>query len=364
MKKILIFGMTPNIGGIESYLISILQNIDKEKFSIDLLVKDNITGINAKKIKNNYNNIYKIPNIKRHPLKCFTFVKKLSKNNKYDVAHFNYCTSAIGIYAFIIKKFSKRTRIFIHSHNGNDKCRIQHYILRPLVNKVADLKLACSEVAARWMFGKKAMERNEVILCNNFIDTDKFLFNKRVRDKLRNELNIKDKFVIGHIGRFTNQKNHKGLIDIFSHIKNDNAILMLLGTGELEEEIKSYVEKLHLKNRVLFLGVKENVNEYYQAMDLFILPSFFEGLPVVGIEAQVSGLKCIFSDTIDKKSDISGNVEFISLDEIEKWKDAINKLIKNGYKRNNMKNIAIKSGYDLNNEIHKIENLYLKGGYK
>ncbi len=366
-EKILIFGMTPYIGGIENYLINILQNINHEKFDIDLLVKENIYGSNGDKIRGYYNKMYKMVSIKRHPIKFFLYLKRLSQKNQYDVVHFNYCTSVVGVYALIIKFYSKKTRIFIHSHNGNSDKKITHYLFRPLVNKIANVKIACSEKAAQWMFGKNAFKTSNIILCNNFIDTDKFLFNNTIRNKVRNKLKIHDDmFVIGHIGRFANQKNHKGLIDIFSKVaaENDNVMLILLGTGELEQQIKEYVECLGLRNRVLFLGLTLEANEYYQAMDLFILPSLFEGLPVVGIEAQASGLKCLFSKNIDFKCDISGNVEFINLNNLDVWKDKINNIIESNYTRQNMKNVLIKAGYDLHTEINKIEKMYLEGERK
>ena len=207
------------------------------------------------------------------------------------------------------------------------------------------------------MFGNS----KEVIICNNFIDTDKFLFNEKYRNKLRTELNIENKFVLGHVGRFSNQKNHKELVDIFNSVTQDNndVILILIGTGELVDSIKEYVNKLNINNKVLFLGVKSNTNEYYQAMDLFILPSLFEGLPIVAIEAQTSGLKCLLADTIDSNSDISGNVKFLPLNNIKLWKEEIENIIKNKYIRKDMKKIIIDRGYDLQVEIKKIEDLYL-----
>lgn len=358
--KVLIFGVTHLVGGVENYLITLLQHIDKNKFDIDLLVKEDITGINKEKIDGYYNKIYKISDFKRHPIKTIKLLKEISRNNHYDVIHFNICLATTSVYAFILKMFSKNSKVLIHSHNGDDKKKIRHYLFRIILNKFADKKLACSEVAAKWMFGKKAVKNNEVILCNNFIDTDKFLFNESYRNKIRQELNIENKFVIGHVGRFNYQKNHKELIDIFNSVakENDDVVLILLGTGELVDEIKEYVDNLKLNDKVLFLGLKANTNEYYQAMDLFMLPSLFEGLPIVAIEAQASGLKCLVADTVDKNSDITGNLTFIPLNNIDLWKKEINKIIKSNYKRENMKKVISKSGYDLTTEIKKIENLY------
>ena len=360
-KKVLIYGMSPIVGGVENYIITVLQNIDQSKFDIDLIVKEDITGINGEGINGYYKNIYKMHSIYRHPLKALNDVKKISRIKEYDVAHFNISLSSSVIFALILKIYSKKTKILIHSHCGNATKKIRHYIFRPIVNLVADKKIACSEIAAKWMFGNKSLKNNEVILMNNFVNTDKFLYNERIRNKIRTDLHIEDKFVIGHIGRFNFIKNHKELIDIFARIAstNDNVVLILIGTGELEESIKEYVNNLKLNSKVFFLGLKNNVNEYYQAMDLFVLPSFSEGLPIVGIEAQTSGLMCLFANTIDKKSDISGNVIFLPLNNLELWEEKINEIIISNYERKNLKKKVINAGYDLKNEIKKIEKLYM-----
>lgn len=359
-KKILIYGITSTVGGIETYLINLLKNIDSNIFEVDLLMKENLYKKEVPDIKGYYNRLYVVPNFLKHPIKAIQFLKKISKNNKYDVVHFNICLASSCVYAIPFKIFSK-AKIFVHSHNSNDKRKIRHYLFRPLLNKIADKKIACSELASIWMYGKKETKNNKTILLNNFIDTDKFLYNPETRLNLRNKLNLENKFVIGHIGRFNYQKNHHKIIEIFSETlkKHRDIILILIGTGELEDEIKKYVKDLNIEENVKFLGLIDNVYEYYQVMDLFILPSIFEGLPIVGIEAQASGLKCLFSDTIDKNSDISGNVEFITLNNIDLWKKNIEKIMKSNYKRENMKKIIINSGYDLKTEIKKIEEMYI-----
>ena len=161
-------------------------------------------------------------------------------------------------------------------------------------------------------------------------------------------------------GRFNKQKNHLGLIDIFYKLseKEKNVKLLLIGTGELEDIVKKKVEELKLNDKVLFLGAKPNVNEYYQAMDLFVLPSLFEGLPIVGIEAQTSGLKCIVSNNITKELDITNNVEFVPIEKEDEWISKIVQYKVNGYKRENMKEIIINKNYDINTEINKLENIY------
>ncbi len=360
-RKILIFGMTSIVGGVETYLTTLLSNINHEQFDIDLLVKGDFSGINYEQNKGNYKNLYVIRKLSKHPIKGLKFLKKIAIENQYDVVHFNIGNACSSICGIIFKLFSPHTQIFIHSHNGDDPYKLRHYLTRPIMNKIASKKLACSQIAGEWMYGKKVMKKENVILLHNFINTDKFLYNEKIRNQIRKKLNIQNDFVIGHVGRFSEQKNHRYLIDIFYHTlsKHPNIKLMLLGTGELESEIQNYVKELGIEDKVLFLGLQENANEYYQAMDLFVLPSLFEGLPVVGIEAQTSGLKCLFADTIDNKSDITKNVTFIPLNDIDLWTKNIEKVMNSHYQRENMKKLIIKANYDLKTEIKKIEKLYL-----
>lgn len=359
-KKILIYGLTSMIGGVETYIINLVQNIDKTKFEIDFLVQDEIEGINKEKIKDSYNNIHFVENYKKHPIKAFKTLKKIYKKNKYDVIHLNISTASSCMYALPSKFYSKNTKILIHSHNGGTNNKLQHFFFRKILRIIADEILACSDIAAEWMYGKKISNSGKVIITNNAIQTKKFIYDKKIRDKIRNELKIENDFVIGHIGRFNEQKNHFWLINLFKKLSDeeDNLKLILLGTGELEDKVKKMVQSYKLEDKVLFLGVKSNVNDYYQAMDLFVLPSIFEGLPIVSIEAQASGLKCLLSSNVTKEANITENVEFISISDDRKWIDRIKEIRNNSYERKNMYDIIKSRGYDLTEEIRKIEDLY------
>lgn len=361
-SRILVLGMSPRVGGVERYIITLLHNLDRGSFSIDFLIREDITGKNAEDIKGYYENIYKIPNFTKNPLKTIRSIKKIAIQNNYDIVHANICLSSSAVYAFLIKLFSKNTKVYIHSHSASDKKKIRHHIIRPFLNKYSDQKIACSENAAKWMFGDKAFRKNDVKILNNFIDTKHFLYNAKTRNKIRKELNLEDKFVIGHVGRFVSVKNHQWLIDMFAQLsdKNDNYRLILIGTGELEDKIKSHAKTMGIEKKVQFLGTKSNINEYYQAMDLFVLPSLYEGLPIVCIEAQASGLKCLLADTVDKKADISGNVDFLPLDTPLLWQKKIRRIAKNGYRRANMQKTIIAAGYDLKKGVEEIEELYKK----
>jgi len=365
MKKILIFGYSSMIGGVETYIANLLKYIDKNNFIIDLLVQDEITGINAERIKNNYNKILLVENFKKHPLKAYKSLKKIYKENNYDVIYMCLSTASSFIYALPAKKYIQNVKIIVHSHNGSDKKIIQHLLFRRILNKKTDKKLACSKLAAEWMYGKKEVKKDKVILINNAIESDMFLFNENIRKKIRKDLKLNDnQFLIGHVGRFNEQKNHTELLDIFSELlkKDENFMLLLIGDGELKNQIITKSKEIGIFDKIIFLDAKKNIYDYYQAMDLFIMPSIFEGLPIVGIEAQTSGLKCIFSRNITDESNITGNVSFVELGNHTEW---CNQIIekRNNYTisdRTNNKIIKslIENGYDLKNETKKIENIF------
>ena len=186
--------------------------------------------------------------------------------------------------------------------------------LRPFSKKYATDYFACSELAGRWLFGDKTFEQGKVTIINNAIDLDKFKYDEKVRKEKRKELNINDDtLVVGHIGRFVAQKNHTFLIDIFSelHKKEKNSILLLIGQGPLIGEIKQKVETLGISDSVKFLGQRDDVNELYNAMDLFLFPSLYEGLGMVLIEAQANGLPCIASTEVPKNARVSKKISFV-----------------------------------------------------
>ena len=182
MKKILIFGYSSMVGGVETYISNLLKHIDKNKFTIDLLVQEEIVGINANKLENNYNRIYIVENFKKHPLKAYKTLVRIYKQNNYDIIYMCLSTSSSDLYALPAKKYNK-VKIVVHSHNGSDKKAFQHIIFRGILNNVADVKLACSQLAAEWMYGKKKIKKEQIIIINNAIETDRFLFNQDARNK-------------------------------------------------------------------------------------------------------------------------------------------------------------------------------------
>ena len=234
--------------------------------------------------------------------------------------------------------------------------------LRPFSKRYATHYFCCSELAGRWLFGNKTYDQGKVYLLNNAIDVDKFKYDEKIRKEKRKELNIKDnQLVIGHIGRFVQQKNHEFLIDIFNEIykQDKNAILLLIGEGPLKEEIQNKVNELGLDKNVKFLGQRSDANELYQAMDLFLFPSLYEGLGMVLIEAQCAGLPCIASIEVPQIAKISDKFVFENLKENpKKWADICLKFLKEkSIRKNSEKSLNIQN-YNIKNEAKKLKNKY------
>ncbi len=319
-------------GGVESVIMNYYRHLDHSKVQFDFICDEDSTRIPYDEIKKLGGRVFLVPKYQNLP-KYLKALEKLFKENKYRIVHANINTlSVFPLYA--AKKAGVPVRIS-HSHSTSNpkewKRNLIKNILRPFSKRYATDYFACSELAGRYLFGNKAFDQGEVKIIHNAIDIEKFKFDEVARKKLRKEFGIKDStVVIGHVGRFVQQKNHTFLVDVFKeyHKKNPDSKLLLVGSGPLEDEIKKKVEKLGLKDFVLFLGQRDDINKLYSAMDVFCLPSLYEGLGVVGIEAQVAGLPCMFSDKIPDDIKITDSIRFIKLtDKLEIWGDEIVKVV-------------------------------------
>lgn len=350
-------------GGVEAVVMNYYRHLDHNKIQFDFICDDDSTNIPYDEIEKLGGKVILIPPYQ----KVFKYQKELRRvlrDGKYKIVHSHINTlSVFPLYA--AKKVGVPVRI-AHSHSTTNKKEwkknLLKQVLRPFSKKYATNYMCCSELAGRWLFGDKAYDEEKVYLLNNAIDLDKFKYDKKIRDKKRKELGIKeDTIVIGHIGRFVAQKNHTFLIDIFNqfHKKEKNSILLLAGQGPLQEEIKNKVRELGLDDSVRFLGQRNDANELYQAFDVFLLPSLYEGLPVVGVEAQASGLLCFFSDDMTKETKVLDSTVFMSLSNTsEEWTGEILTNLKD-YKRINTKNEVSDNGFDIEIEARKLEKYYI-----
>lgn len=365
MKRILVIGLTEKMGGVETFIYNTTINSNKNKIKYDYLIHSSNDCVFKKEISEFYNDgenhFYFFPKFKKNPLKCIIELFKFYKKNKdtYDFIHLETGSTAEVVYVFPFNLFIK-AKVITHSHNGNGYNRLINAIFKPIVNIISYKKLSCSNEATKWLFGKKYISGTTII--NNGIDHNKFRFSNKYRKEIRKKYAIKDKKVIGHIGRFSPQKNHDFIIKLFEKIyKNDNNFcLLLVGVGELEDTIKEKVNQLGLNDCVIFAGLQMEAYKYYSAFDYFLMPSLYEGLPIVGIEAQNSGLVCLFSDTIDKDILITDRAYMIALSsEISEWTKKICSTFDNDIsKRENYADIIDNKGYSINNTVKVLQKIY------
>lgn len=340
------------------------RNIDKDKIQFHFLCDEDSTNIPYEEIEKMGGKVIIIPPYQR----LFEYQKELYrifKENNYKIVHSHISTLSVFPLR-IAKKAGVPIRI-AHSHSTSNKKEWKRNliknILRPFSKVYANQFFACSELSGRWLFGEKAFKNNKIKIINNAIDLEKFKFNKEIRNKIREKLDIlEDTLLIGHIGRFVTQKNHEFLIDVFDeiHRRKQNSKLILIGQGNLKKKIVKKVEELGLKDNVIFTGQINNVSDYYNAMDIFILPSLYEGLPVVGIEAQANGLLCEFSTDMTKETKVLNTTRFISLKETpENWAKIILEDYKN-FKRKDSFDEMTENNFNIIKEAKKLEEYYIE----
>jgi len=368
MKKVLVVGMTNNPGGIENVIMNYYRNIDRKKVQFDFLCNTGSIAY-SDEIKKLGGSIINAPSRSKKLFKYKKFLKKFfSSNSKnYCAIWVNFCNLSNLDYLKYAKRYNIRKRI-IHSHNSKNMYSkilgLVHIINKQFVEKYATDFWACTEMAGHWFFNKSIYKNHDVKIINNAIDVEKFRFNTNTKELYLNKLKLKDKLVIGHVGRFQLQKNHDFLIDIFYEVykKNSNVNLLLVGQGVEKERIEKKVKNLNLESNVQFLGVRDDVPNIMKSIDLFLFPSLFEGLGLVLIEAQASGIPVIASgDFIPHEVKMSDNFEFLSLKQDPKiWADKVLEYIYIANKSDANIKIIRQKGYDIKIEAKKIQNFFEK----
>lgn len=355
-------------GGVASFIVNVLTNFDTPNdFNIDIVVSEKITDFYDKVLSEMNVNIICLNGTEREnpflrTVKSSKSFKQILMKKNYDVIHFNLC-NAVGIYYGKISKKYCKAKLIIHSHNsmvGSKSKLIINNIFKNLLSKIPDKRLACSDYAAQLLFDDKHLKDVEII--NNGIDLEKFRYNSKDRAEIRKNLNINDEILICHVGRYIRQKNHKYLLDIFSSIEKaypKKTKLLLIGEGELEKEIDEYAAKLDIYKDIIKVKNTSKVSSYLSASDFFILPSFFEGLPIVGVEAQASGLPCLFSDTITRQLKLTNAVQFLDIKQPSSvWCSAFAEMTKDKYYRDDFYNLVRVQGFDIADVGLKIQDIY------
>ena len=359
-----------NIGGAESRIMDLYRNIDREKVQFHFMqhtaercaFEDEVDRLGGK--------VYHVP---RFNVKNYFTYKKAWKD--FFKAHpeikvvQGHMTSTAAIYLPIAKKAGVEVTIAHARSAGVDpgiKGKITAFLRRNLYEK-CDYRFTCSELAGEAVFGDQNQIPRKAIFIPNAIEVDKFKFDEETREQIRYELGIKDKFVIGHVGRFSHMKNHKYMLQILKQcikIEKENRLpetmLMFLGDGEMKEEIMEEAVAMGISSRVLFLGNKRDVYRYYQAMDYFLLPSLYEGLPGTAVEAQASGLPGIMSDTVTREAIVTDLLQVRSIKENpELWAEQIMKAEKKD--RSHYAQEVKDASFDVKEQAKRMQEFYLTG---
>lgn len=353
-------------GGVESVVMNYYRNIDRSEIQFDFICDEDSTNIPYDEIESLGGKVILIPPYQK-VIKYHKELKRVLKEGNYKIVHSHINT--LSVFSLFAAKCAGVPVRIAHSHSTTNKKEknknLMKQLLRPFSKVFATDYMCCSELAGRWLFGDKEYDKGNVYLLNNAIDLDKFKYDEVVRREKRKELNIDDDtLVIGHVGRFVEQKNHRFLIDIFNevHRQNEKSILLLVGQGPLMEKIKEKVKSLGIEDSVKFLGQRNDISELYQAFDVFCLPSLYEGLPVVGVEAQATGLLCLFSDDMTKETKVLESTKFLSLEQSAKeWAEILLKSIEN-FERKDTTIEFFNNGFDIKMEVKKLIKIYLKLG--
>lgn len=358
-----------NRGGAETMIMNLYRKIDKDKIQFDFMVHTNKKCAYDDEIRSLGGKIYHIP--KFNGSNYITYITVWSdffdKHTEHSIVH-GHIGSSAAIYLAIANKYGKFT--IAHSHNTKStekSIKTKLWELNSFPTRfIADYFFGCGQKAGEDRFGKKITCSDRFHVLNNAIDSKLFEYSDANRKKIREEFKIEDKFVIGHVGRFSTQKNHEFLIDVFKcvHEKNSNAVLLLVGDGVLKSSIKDKARKLGVLDNIIFTGVRDDVPKLLHAMDVFVFPSLYEGLGIVAVEAQAAGLHTICSDVLPPEARVTNLFHPIPLSiEVEKWADVILQYA-NGYIRRNTYDEIYKAGYDINQTVEWLEEFYYENTKK
>jgi len=349
-----------NRGGAESMIMNYYRNIDRTKVQFDFLVHRKKSGSFDEEIKALGGKIYTLDPVNPFlPKKYYKAITTFFQEHpEYKIVH-----SHLNTLSYFPLKIAKENKIPIriaHAHTALEGVKRRDFMVKfRLKNKIGlptTHFFSCGEKAGNWLFGDIDFQ-----IMNNAIDSRQFLHNPAIGEKLRVEFNLKNKTVVGHVGRFNSLKNHMYLLKVFASFleQKPDSVLVLVGGGELKHKIVSEIERLKIVDNVLMLGVRKDISRLLQMFDIFVFPSFFEGLPVTLIEAQAAGLKIIASDTITQELQLTDNVYFLSIEEHPSvWATKITSILP--YQKSDLSKVIIQGDYDIVANAKKIQNFYLE----
>lgn len=358
MKILVINTVRFKLNGISTVIMNYYRAMDKTNLQMDFIAIDEPIE-EYKKLFERYGVKYFV--IKKDNI--FTYfieLTKVAKKETYDIAHVHGNSANMVVELLACWRAGIKVRI-AHCHNTSSLHPIMHRLFYPLFSLLCTNRFACGNAAGKWLFHNLPF-----VEIKNGIDLHKYSYDEDVRKEYRNKINASNKFVIGHIGNFIEQKNHTFLLDVFAQlIKEQNqCVLVMISDGNLLNPMKKKAHELGIDDYILFLGKTMEVCNYLQAMDIFILPSLYEGFPVVLVEAQAAGLPCIVSDTVSKEADLTDSIKFVEINDQKKWVEEINKTIQQLDSKNRSEiavewqNLIRDKGYDINCNANWMLSLY------
>lgn len=369
-KAIKVLEVVPSLyvaNGVASFVMNYLNRLDHERVQVDIAAYKDGPSVYYSKVTEFGGKVYFLPSIK-NTIKHLQACHKILSEGHYDVIHDNTLHISIPL-MWCAKRLNVPVRI-LHSHNaklGETKAKeIRNAIFKPMLKSFATNYLACSQVAGQMMFGSKRFD-----ILPNVISVEKFVYNEELRSVIRSKMNVQNKIVVGTVGRIAPQKNPFFALEVFESFlkEHPNAEYWWVGDGPLADQVKAYIKDKGLTDYVKLLGSRSNTVEFYQGMDVFLLPSLFEGLPVTGVEAQAMGLPCVVSDTVTDEMAYTDLVDFVSLDESPRvWADHLNALYHRKQCRSDYSKILKNSDYSDETCGEKMEKMYMscieKVGYR
>lgn len=362
MIEVIFYGLSENRGGIETWIKNLADHIDRTAFHFSFI---DLTAPDAhpcfyEELKALGADFYKITPRSSSVIQNRKELDKLFTEHHFDILHFNAVTLSYVLPVEIALKHG--CKVVVHSHSSGVDSKsvtaVLHKLNKAFLSFCPIKRVAVSELAGKWLFGKR-----EFNILYNGIDTERFGFNAEARDRIREQLHCENKILIGHVGAFLPVKNHRFILEVFKTLKRKlpNAALCLLGDGPIRRDIEKMAAEKGLEEDVIFCGNRKNVQEYYAAMDLFLFPSLYEGFPISVIEAQCEGLSCVISDAITKEVVLKKSTKQIPLSsDVTEWVKAVSEGIEAGKKidRTSAFKEIEASGFSLNEEINRIEELY------
>ena len=358
--------MTSNYGGIESFIMNVYRNIDRNNFQFDFvnMETEGKEIAYADEIRSLGGKIYKIPGRRENLRENRSQLKKIIKENNYDFVHNNVLTWSYSEGITLPLKYSS-SKVIVHSHNsymnpGMYARRVLNFINRRLNYRNDIIRLSCSEGATKWLFGNRS-----AVVIPNGIETKDYSFNPVIRDEYRRKFNVENKNVFLHVGRLSHQKNHIFLFKWFKEIlkKAPNSILFLVGDGELRQELEQKAKELNIYSHIKFLGIRNDVRNLMFMSDAFLFPSHYEGLGIVLIEAQATGLQCIASNNIEPEAKVTNQLKTVDISASpEKYVDLALKSVEESRESNRKESYkeVQKAGYDISNTVEILEEIYSK----